>query len=100
MTRGDSLWGMQNSKLSPVYEPEPAHLRVLGSVAVRPDLFWSGSISLPEDGSRLAIVRLKRHGIPGVGDDALSLTLPEEELAAFATLLSGLALEVRERRTS
>jgi hypothetical protein len=77
------------------YEAEPAQRRVLGSVAgADAGTWWSGAITVPEDGSALAWVQLTRHGSLSRSVDGVGAIVPVGELPAVALLFTRLAAAV------
>ena len=74
----------------PVYEAEPAERRVLGTVQVDRETWWSGTLTLPES-SDFALLALTRHGQFAPVDDAISFVVLRSELPALRVLLDELA---------
>jgi hypothetical protein len=74
----------------PIYEPEPAQRRLLGSATVSESIWWSGALTVPEDSNGLAFLELTRHGPSTRGDDKINVMVLPTELIALRVLVEHL----------
>jgi hypothetical protein len=78
-----------------IYEDEASEQRSMGSVSIRPDTWWFGTLSVLISDSSSALIALERHGPDNqVGMDA-ELVVPAAEMDALVTLLTGLRDQAR-----
>lgn len=72
-------------------EIEPPQQRTLASIQLGHDIWWSGAVTVPEDGSGIGVLEPSRRG---TGEETeATLLLPVAELPALVTLLEHLAAQ-------